>query len=392
MASSSTSKLGPDLLVISPKYRPDRGGLSDYTFYFLQNFHELFPERTALLLTTASESIKNYSKDDPRVLAIIPTWGFGGLRSLTACLLQKKPKTVLIQYVPYMYGKAGINFFFPLWVLFARLFLRQRFHLMAHELFHPSEFSLKGQILFWSHLWMLAVLGFASHAVFCSTKHFAFLVRIVTLGLRHPVVLPVGPNIARAVGPYSLTPKNIVLFGSAHPSKNYSLVLKCLEQYFKADQHSYRLLIIGQSAEDIKSVCARSNFSLEKHFWEHTQCLGELPENKVAEIFATSHLSINYFVDGISLRRGSAISALNSGVPVVTTLDKKSDSIFFDQPFMFLFPPEEKLFRDALLSFLHSYKNLEAEALELLRKQAMEFVDQEFAWKVIVTKYERYLK
>lgn len=277
-------------LLVSPHFPPHRSGLSDYSYQFSQ---ELKKHLEVEVITG------NNQRD----------WKGARLLSRFCRILSSDSDTLLIQYVPYMYGKRGINLQFPLLIFFYSLFKRKKIHLMVHEYNYPNLGDLKSCVLFSIHQIMGKFLLLASDHIFCSTKMFVELLRPKSLcPVSH---LPVGSNILKEdisddkcsslglkKGEYAC------LFGSFHSSKKQELILEELLPF------NIPVVHIGVTDSDYENL---------KHLGaEKIIKTGFLEDREVAEIISNSKVLLTYFIDGATLRRGSLLAGIELGCPVLT--------------------------------------------------------------------------
>jgi glycosyltransferase involved in cell wall biosynthesis len=365
-------------LVISPKYRPNKDGLSDYVYYFIK---ELKAQNiNTNLVTSSDEQIIKFAASDSDIYPIVKSWDFFGPLKILKFVITKNPQNILVEYVPHMYGRAGVNLFFPFYVFFMRFILRKKVILMAHELHYPFEYNFKTGLLFSWHIWNLFILNISSHKVFTTTENFVKILRRFPLTKNKLHLLPVGPNIGR-INPATIkdSTKNLIWFGSLHPSRMPSFIFDILFKYFKQNPESkFKLHIVGVEKDEI-SIDTQYLHLLENKIIFH----GMLSEPQVAELFSKGHFGINFFVDGISSRRGSAIAELNLGIPIITNTADRSDAIFAKQTSVFF----AELTSEGIHQVLNRIESISNEEYELLRREAMAFVDNNFSWQKTCKSY-----
>lgn len=372
-------------LIISPKYRPAQDGLSDYVYFF---FNQLRSHKLKInLITSSDDEIINFCKSDKDIFPIIKKWDFWGPLELIRFIREKKPQYILIEYVPHMYGRAGVNIFFPFYIIFISWVLRKRVVLMAHELHYPFQNDIKTGFLFFWHIWNLALLSFASSTIFTTTENFIKILSRIPFNKNKTHLLAVGPNIGRIDGHSAIDKrKDLVLFGSMHPSRNTYLILKQLTEYFKINHnHPFHLHIIGSSKDEILNCLQKESPVDQDILFSKTTFHGKLSEEDVSILFSKSHFSINHYVDGISCRRGSAISAMNLGLPIITNFNERSDELFLNRPNVLMVNNNQ--FSDTLKKI----ENMSNEEYISLRIKSFQFVDQNFCWDVICKRYLKYI-
>lgn len=372
-------------LIISPKYRPYQDGLSDYVYFFMEQLR--LSDRVVNLLTSSDNKIKEFAKNRFDIHPIIEHWDGLGPLKLMKFILTKNPEFILLEYVPQMYGRAGVNFLLPPYVFALRFIFRKKIILMAHELHYPFLGDIKSGILFLFHIWNLFLLTISCNKILTTTNNFKKILKRFPFTNNRVEVLPVGPNIKRvALEKHVYNQKNLVLFGSLHPSRNTSSVLGQISNYFKNNPaHPFHLDIVGASENEVMTALELIPTDERDKFLSKITIHGKLNESEVASIFMNAYFSLNYYLDGISGRRGSAIAALNLGLPIISNYKSTSDPVFLNQP-MILFSED-----DDVKSCLSKIQNINEEDYQQLRLKALQFVDENFSWEKICNLYLSFL-
>jgi hypothetical protein len=332
-------------LIISPHFRPYRSGLSDYSFHFSEELKK----------HTNIEILSGSGSNDWKGVKLF-------LRFLK--LSQSEADTVLIEYVPYMYGKRGINFQFPILIFLYSLFNKSRIELMVHEYNYPNLGDFKSRILCTSHHIMGKLMLLASDQVFCSTESFVEFLKPKSLcQVEH---LPVGSNILKDnISDYKLKELGLkkgeyaCLFGSFHPSKDQKYILDELKGF------EIPIVHIGVSEEDYQSQDKIESQKIIK--------TGFLEDKEVAEILANCKVLLTYFVDGATLRRGSLLAGVELGCQVLTNLSSHT---------------EKELISCKNIHFAKSTKEYRSSLKALLEGEPRPFKGQNpFSWKRIISDY-----
>ena len=375
-------------LIISPKYRPYNDGLSDYTFYFLDELKRKNKGLKFTLLTSDDPAIRKFSFNDHDIYPIIKKWDGPEILPIIRLVNNQKPENILIQYVPTMYGRAGINFFFPWLLLFLRVFYKHKIILMAHELHYPFEKNLKSGFIFFWHIWNLFLLSLASSSVLTTTENFTRILKKFPFNSKKVHQLVVGSNIPREkiINDISCDKMNLVIFGSLHPSREPLMVFNSLKNYFqKFPETKIHIHVIGVNQADVLTLV---NSNKDEDFdWKNFTFHGKLNEIEVAKTFNFCHFSINFFIDGISSRRGSAIAALNLGLPIITNFTNRSDSLFLKQDCILIKGGTPEEFQEQLQDELKRIESMSTEEYKCLREKSFNFIDQYFDWDIIGKRY-----
>lgn len=332
-------------LIVSPHFPPFKSGLSDYSYHF-------------------SKELKNYTS--VRVVSGDPDKAWKGLPLLKFFykLCFSSEEVLLIQYVPYMYGKRGMNLQFPFLIFLYSLFKRKKIHLMVHEFNYPFLGDTKSFFLNFYHQLMGRLLLISSDDVFCTTSFFKEYLSARTFT---PVIhLPVGSNISHNNNPsgiiekLSLENKEFVcLFGGFHSSKDLKFVHELL-----ADKN-ITVVHIGVEDEELKTELGSDS--------PNVISTGYLKESEVSELLLKTKLLLTYFLDGATLRRGSLLAGIEHCTPTLTNKTENTEKELLDCPNI-IFANGKTSFEECLLRALNS------------PRESFSF-DNPFSWKSIVKKY-----
>lgn len=282
-------------LFLSPHFPPYKSGLSDYSRRF-------------------SDELKKYREVDLIFGCEDDDWKGAKLLIKFYRLLMSDADTVLIQYVPYMYGKRGINFQFPLLLFLYSLFNRKRIELMVHEYNYPFLGDLKSGLLCGAHLLMGRLMLLSANQVFCSSES---LIEILKPKSLCPIIhLPVGSNILKEnQSDYKIKElglkkgEYLCLFGGFHPSKDQEHILNQIEDL------SLPIVHIGVSEKDYQGINGGTKVIKT----------GFLRDSEVAEILSNCRVLLTYFLDGATLRRGSLLAGIELGCQVLTNLSSNTE-------------------------------------------------------------------
>jgi len=120
--------------ILCPDYPPTRSGLADHTWLLA---HHLRQERCGEVVVITSHLAGEAGcerTDGLKVLRIVNHWGTKGIRPLAKRIRGESLDWLIVQYVPHLYGRGGINLALPLLLLWLRLRGR-RILLIIHELY-----------------------------------------------------------------------------------------------------------------------------------------------------------------------------------------------------------------------------------------------------------------
>jgi len=335
----------PSILMVSPHYPPIKSGLSDYSFKFCEKLKKL-------------ADVRVFSNES------YPRWKGLSLIRFFLELIQSREDTLLIQYVPYMYEKRGMNLQFPFLIFIYSLFKRKRIQIMVHEYNYPYLGTIKSYVLYSYHQLMGKLLLLASDDVFCTTEHFKRYLQ--PKSLCEIIQLPVGSNIqnfeieTEVLKKFGLVEDEYAcLFGNFHSSKDLAFIISELENT------DSKVIHIGAKEEDY-----------QKDFGPVPQNIipaGYLIEEEVSELLSKSKLLLCYFLDGATLRRGSLLAGIEHNIPILVNKSENTEKELLNCENI-SFAKDKREFKEMLESLLIAPK----------RRYRM---SNPFSWDLIVRKY-----
>jgi glycosyltransferase involved in cell wall biosynthesis len=254
---------------------------------------------------------------------------------------------LVVQYNPFIYGQWG----FAPW--FAAELLRVRGRrppvrvaLMVHEPYVPMtgwKWTLMG---LWQRV-QLHALRSVSDVVFTSIEAWTDLLR--RAWPRRPTYhLPVASNLpdrrnacAETRSRLGVAEDEVVLgaLGTGHPSRLLDYIVSAVNAVARTQGRAV-LLHLGAGSPRLPGLDQR----VELHR------PGELPEDVIAAYLAAADLFLAPFIDGVSTRRTSVMSALQHGLAVLGTDGQLTDTLLRDSAALRLTPEgRPDLFAEAAL-------------------------------------------
>ena len=366
------------LHIIAPVLPPRLDGIGDYTAALAAQLAAQGACDVTILtgVEAASAPIAG--------VRIAPTFCFDTPSSV-ACLrdavLAECPDWLLLQYNPFAYGKWGRNLYLP-HVLHGlkRDAPRTRLAVMVHETFVPVSNWKFAIMTTWqrAQLWQL---GQAADTLFFSIQPWARQFQRWFPG-KTVAHLPVSSNIPRvaisrgaARQRLNFANEDLVvgLFGTAHMSRMLPLIGDTLYALEQAG-HKVTLLYIGPDTEAIRARIGKTRLRAD----------GALPGNEVSCRFAAQDMYLAAFLDGISTRRTSLMTALQHGIAIVGNRAAHTDGV---------------LLAEAGSAFLvadtQQTGDFQAQALQMagdaalrarLGAKAAELFEREFTWERIAAR------
>lgn len=385
------------IVLLCPDYPPRRGGLADHTQHLAESLMRFGAcEVTVLTTRSQTESEEDPSegfapRQGPRVRRAIASWGWRGIVSLMREIARASPEWVLVQYVPHMYGRGGVNLAFPLALLAERLAGR-RFLLLVHELYSdfPPRFlpfthalaALGQRLMFW-------LAASAAHRIAVSIEPWKERLEAARwmLGRSRLFYLPSPSNIElqpirrqdarRKLG---ISEGEIVLssLGTGHVSKRRDWMLGSLEALL-ADGMAARLLLIGPESEEVLSDLSRE---ASAHLRPHLLLLGYVSPEEVSHALQASDIFLLPTSDGVSTRRSSLMAALSHGLAVVGTIGRLTDGVLQSSEALMLVPAGD---REAFIGAVRTLAHDAARRRELGRR-GQDLYRERFSWPVITAR------
>jgi glycosyltransferase involved in cell wall biosynthesis len=237
---------------------------------------------------------------------------------------RRRPDWVVLQYNPFSYGRWGYNPYLP---KAARAFKRcspgTRFALMIHEPFVPRSNWKFVMMSIWQRR-QLRLLGAAADVVFTSIDPWAKRFRPWFPG-KSVVHLPVGSNIplipttaaqARACLGIQEQTVTLGLFGTAAAARLLDLVREAA-QALQKQRYVVQVIYLGPHAKQVRAALGDLPVIAP----------GPLPAEEVSRRLPAIDIFLSPFIDGISTRRSSMMTALQHGLPVVGTRGEWTDDL-----------------------------------------------------------------
>lgn len=334
-----------DWHIVTGEYPPQLGGVGDYTYQICK------------ALASAGDSVHVWSPGE--ILAahsasaqihLLPGgFGWRWLNELNSRLGEyRRPRNILIQYVPHMYGWKSMNLAFCWWIIRQR---HENVFVMFHEVAFPLRRGqpLRHRLLALVHRAMAwAILRCVRHA-FTSTDPYIDLLR--KLG---PVETPISmlricSNIpAESYEPTSETSQPVAreLFTVGIFSNFSSPICRNLAPVIAAfiDDPQMAVRLLGPGEAFCRSL-ARENPAAAKRI----SCTGHLPVAHIGGNMQRCDALLQLYPEGASAARGTLIGAMASGVPVVTNAGAATDKVLTDSKALLFTDGTPRSVRDALL-------------------------------------------
>ncbi len=313
----------PKIDVLVQALPPIPDAIGDYTVGFSSDLLRFFEVNIFTSSGFIPEALGSLSITQPFELTGGGHRRFNGLFRL---LVDSHSEVLLLQYNPFAWGKRG---WAPDLPKLLRDVKRRKPQLLITVMFHETFMlypGLRYRIMrFYQERQFRKLLEVADLAFYSSSK-WADQHRSIGVDCS-ALTLPVGSNLPLSqLDPHDAKRRlgfddsDFVcsVFGGSHVSRMFDRVdvaVSAISKSFLGKRRT-RLIYIGDSDRRWKVDDTAIH------------CLGRLSAQSAADAIAASDLMINPFLDGISTRRGSAMAALQHGVPVLTTKGHNTEEVW----------------------------------------------------------------
>lgn len=362
--------------IITCEYPPQPGGVSDYTRIVAEGLAAAGDE--VHVWCPAADGVTP-KRDGVVVHREMGEFTPHDLRRASR-LLDKfpAPRRLLVQWVPHGYGFRSMNLPFCFWLWRRAAQCGDEVELMVHE---PGlglgEGTLKHNVVALVHRLMTIVLLRAVRRVWVAIPAWERRWQPYTLGRAVEFRwLPVGSNIPVAATPNEsqqirarFVNDDRLLIGhfGANDANTTNLLLQSLPELMAEEA---TLLLLGHGSREMQAVLAKQN----PLFADRIHATGRLGENELSQHISACDLMLQPYIDGISSRRTSAMTALAHGVPVITTSGRLTEPLWAESDAVALAPAQD------IAELVRSARRLmpDKTARERLGKTARRFYDEHF--------------
>lgn len=318
--SAQPRELPLEILILSSRVPPAACGIADHSFLLME---ELQRRSISCLILT--------SKDQPSCNGVEPRlsgWGIRHSVGTYRTLRQLSPKRVLIQWVPFLYNRWGMNFGIPVLSLLLRA-KGFRVETYVHDLWAPLDFDrqfipallqrLSSWLLFWT-----------SHKLWLSTDAWRNYLKVLFPN-KPKECIPIFSTIEkkeqraqdllefRARNGYSESDSILLLFRPHRSILSNKEVSNALGNLLRSYPHL--------------NICAvgLDSFSIElfqKHFPnEHrVRVCSYLPSPEISQWLQISTVTVCLYPDGVTTRRTTLMAPLSHSNVVIANLGFLSES------------------------------------------------------------------
>jgi len=311
------------IVMISAEYPPMAGGVGDYT----RRLNTMLTHQGHEVAVITGNQGQAY-RDAARIYPVrVPVWNGAGINSVRQTISKLQPEIVHIQYQTGAYQmKIAIN------TLPSALKRERQKGLRvvttAHDLLPPYIFPKAGKLREW---YTKRILRDADGAILTNAGDYHTVMHDPR-GPWNPraVFIPIGANVTPAPpanfdreiwrNQFDVQKNDMLLayFGLLTHTKGIENILAAMEQL----PATTRLVLIGgigERVEDQAYANAIRQLIAQKGLQERVIMTGHTEASDVSAYLIAADAVLLPFTDGYSYRRGSLITALAHGVPVITT-------------------------------------------------------------------------
>ena len=331
--------------MVSARFPPQQCGVGDYTYFLSEALGRTGHEVDVLTAVGDLDDSMYPVRSKVRLRRVITGWETARLGRIIKRIGEVDADAIVIQYTPHSFDRRGITFAINVLPTLLRVGRRKRVVTNLHELFIPFGNNFKHNA---AALWQRAgarLLASGSHALSVTTREWERHLRL--MGVRKRIeLIPVGSNIPRVevseeeraqLRQQILGTSDGVLvagFGARH-DRDVQAVMGAFSDLKRRVRA--RLVWIGgeQSQLPPKVVHSdRANF-VEQGDVEWT---GFKPHPVVSRLLRACDIMLLPFIDGVSTRRTSAVTAFQHGLPLLTTRGSHLEPWFIHGENVYLTP------------------------------------------------------
>jgi glycosyltransferase involved in cell wall biosynthesis len=317
------------ICLLSARFPPQRCGVGDYTCFLAVALARLGFDVDVLTAQGEFDEVLYPLPPKVQVHRVIDdSWHTRRLREVVRYIRRLDPRVLLIQYTPQAFDRRGITFAINLLPALVRVLDSIRVVTNFHEVYMPFGGSIQQRMgAIWQRV-AARLLASGSHVLSITAPEWEECLRHV--GIREQMnLIPVGSNIPMVTlgGPERAQLRSQLLGGSeglliagfgAQHDRDIPAALFALS-HLKKQQRTKLLWIGGDTPPDEHRLCIEGATRANDLGVDDLEWTGVLPHTAVSKLLAACDLMLLPFVDGVSTRRTSAVTALQHGLPLLTT-------------------------------------------------------------------------
>lgn len=369
------------VLIVSPYFPPEKGGLSAHTYWLAMNLKDRFNIR---VLTSKGQD----ESDDFQVFPAVEDWHDIDELYNQVLYLSKKCR-VLWQYVPHMYGRGGVNKALPEVVtMLADKHVRQM--MIAHEIFSPMAWIphramyAMAQRNQWKKMTRhMERIGVSTQAWIDQRKGMDRSNQDAYEFCPSPSNIPLvetGADHARHwKADHGISPDALIIgfFGDKAGGKLFEWVV---DAWVDAQDNGFEVafVVIGNEPD----------FTPDGSMAPLYVPTGYLSPEEVSRALQAVDVMALPFVSGVSEKRGTFTGALHHGCAVVTDIGEcTSEQLRQSDSFVATEVGDREGFILAVNDLLKNHEKRTA-----LKSKASRFYADNFSWNIVADKIEHWIR
>jgi len=304
--------------LVFPAFPPALDGIGDHTARLARS---LADRASVRVLTAQPDPAPVADVQVERSFSLPPR---RGIRELPQALRTRTPDWLILQFNQFSYGHWGLNPFLPATLgRIRRTHPEVRIAVLFHEDFVPVTSWANAVMTTWQRAQFWTLGRIADRVLFTID---AWVRRYNSWFPNTPVDhLPVGSNIPRVDAgddrirealEIDVSTLVVGVFGSLHDTRLISHI-RTAGEHLDALSLPIRILYVGPDGPSF----------VQKMAPLPVLNAGCLPEEDVSRCFSAMDLHLAPFRDGVSTRRGSVMTALQHGIPTVSTDGPLTDPV-----------------------------------------------------------------
>jgi len=276
---------------------------SGYSFYNYNLFNKYIEKHNNIFLITS----KNININKNNIITV--NWKISSIFSILKFLRNNEINIINIQYPNILYGR--YNIFPHLLVIILRL-LKYDVITTIHEFLNIHFIRRLSEIVFFIFSQKVIVTSFFEKDV---------INKYLRISRKKINVIPIGSNV-----PIVKTGKNknnsvIAYFGMFYPDKKIEEVINLFRQIELSEKSNIKFKMIGAAHQYymkyLKKIIELGEKSIKNLEWKLN-----LTQEQLEKEFSNIDISVLFYNDGASLRRGSLLASIINGIPVITNKGK----------------------------------------------------------------------
>jgi hypothetical protein len=328
--------------VITGEYPPQRGGVSDYT-----RLVALGLAATGDIVHVWCPHLDAPRPDDSGVIVHSDLGAMTPLDLLRAGRMLdefRKPRRILLQWVPHAFGLRSANLPLSFWIWNRAFAHKDDIELMIHEPYLPmGQEHLRHSALAVAHRIMLVALLASANRVWTAIPRWEEFCRPYTLG--RPVQfnwLPVFSNIpvheksigSRAVRARYLPSGGFLIGHFGTCSGAIGATLRAVIPELLNHHRERAVLLIGRGSQELCDQLRQAYLPLRGRIHSTDSLSGA----DVSSHVSACDVMLQPYPDGASSRRGGLMAALSHGKPIVTTSGDLTEPLWHESGSVALAP------------------------------------------------------